>query len=135
HRFPQDLQDPMASQKDDELGAMATEVRSLLRADQGRKWSSKALILLLILALLAGFAWWLWPRSTDIQWQTQVLDRADMVLSATATGNLQPKSEVTVGAEISGLVREVLVRENDQVRKGDVLARFDTQELRVTLEQ
>jgi HlyD family secretion protein len=58
-----------------------------------------------------------------------------MLLTATATGNLQPKSEVTVGAEISGLVREVLVKENDQVSKGDVLARFDTEELKVALEQ
>ena len=125
----------MASKNDDALNAMATQVRSLLRAEQGRTWTTKAVILLLVLVLLAGLVWWLWPTSTAIQWQTQAVDRADMVLTATATGNLQPKSEVTVGAEISGLVREVLVKENDQVNKGDVLARFDTEELRVGLEQ
>lgn len=121
--------------EDDALNAMATQVRSLLHSEQGRKRTTKVVIGLLVLVLLAGLVWWLWPKSTAIHWQTQTLDRADMVLTATATGNLQPKSEVTVGAEISGLVREVLVKENDQVNKGDVLARFDTEELRVGLEQ
>ncbi|HSH49650.1 MAG TPA: efflux RND transporter periplasmic adaptor subunit, partial [Halomonas sp.] len=53
----------------------------------------------------------------------------------TATGNLEPRSEVTVGAEISGLIREVLVIENDPVAIGDILARFDTEELEVNLVQ
>jgi len=125
----------MASKNDDALKEMATQVRTLLRSEQGRTWKGTAMIALLVLAVLAGLAWWLWPKDTTIHWQTHMLDRGDMVLTATATGNLQPKSEVTVGAEISGLVREVLVKENDLVNKGDVLARFDTEELRVSLEQ
>ena len=125
----------MTGKNDDPLKGMATEVRTVLRAEQGHKWMGGGLTVLLILAVLAALVWWLWPQDKTVHWQTQVLDRGDMVLTATATGNLQPKSEVTVGAEISGLVREVLVKENDQVNKGDVLARFDTQELRVSLEQ
>lgn len=125
----------MTSKNDDALKEMATEVRTMLRAEQGRKWTSTLAIVLLLMVLLAGVVWWLWPEDKTVHWQTHVVDRGDMVLTATATGNLQPKSEVTVGAEISGLVREVLVKENDQVTKGDVLARFDTEELRVSLEQ
>lgn len=125
----------MTSKNDDALKEMATEVRTMLRAEQGRKWTSTLAIVLLLMVLLAGVVWWLWPEDKTVHWQTHLVDRGDMVLTATATGNLQPKSEVTVGAEISGLVREVLVKENDQVTKGDVLARFDTEELRVSLEQ
>lgn len=122
--------------EDEALKGMAAQVHSMLRAEQGRNRSGRAATALSVLAVLALLLWWWWwPQDKTVQWQTHVLDRSDMELTATATGNLQPKSEVTVGAEISGLVREVLVKENDQVSKGDVLARFDTEELRVALEQ
>lgn len=58
-----------------------------------------------------------------------------MLLTATATGNLEPKSEITVGAEISGLIEAVYVVENDRVQQGAVLARFDTEELQVNLQE
>lgn len=125
----------MTTKKDSALDDMAAQVRTVLRAEQGGKWRGRILVALLVLLALAGLAWWLWPQDQSVRWQTHVLDRGDMALTSTATGNLQPKSEVSVGAEISGLVREVMVRENDQVQQGDVLARFDTEELRVTLEQ
>lgn len=115
----------MTVENDDALKAMAAQVRTMLRAEQGRKWLGSGVTALLVVLVLAALAWWFWPEDKTVHWQTHVLDRSDMVLTATATGNLQPKSEVTVGAEISGLVREVLVRENDHVKKGDVLARFD----------
>lgn len=125
----------MTNKNDGDLKDMADQVHTMLRAEQGRGWLGSGTTVLLILALLVVLVWWFWPQDKTVHWQTQVVDRADMVLTATATGNLQPKSEVAVGAEISGLVREVLVKENDQVSKGDVLARFDTEELRVSLEQ
>jgi|SRR5690554_4852562 len=120
---------------DEALQSMAAQVRAVLRTEQGRNRFGRTGTVLFVLVVLALLLWWWWPEDNTVHWQTHVLDRGDMELTATATGNLQPKSEVTVGAEISGLVREVLVKENDQVNKGDVLARFDTEELRVALEQ
>lgn len=111
-----------------------SNVLAVLRAARGKKrffgWGSVSVALLVLL-----LGWWLWPQEDGIRWQTQPVDRGDMVLTATATGNLQPNSEITVGAEISGLIRDVLVEENDQVSKGQVLARFDTAELEVALAQ
>lgn len=40
-----------------------------------------------------------------------------------------------MGVEISGLVSEVLVSENDEVRQGQILARLNTEELDVALQQ
>lgn len=109
-------------------------VLAILHAARGKRrfigWGTASLALLVLL-----LCWWLWPEEDGIRWQTQTVDRGDMVLTATATGNLQPNSEITVGAEISGLIRDVLVEENDQVSKGQVLARFDTAELEVALAQ
>lgn len=113
---------------------MADSVQRVIRSGHGRRFMTRWLLLLL-LPLLALLLWLLWPADEVTVWQTHTVDRGDMVMTATATGNLQPSREISVGAEISGVVREVLVAENDQVRQGDVLARFDTQELTVSLRQ
>jgi len=114
---------------------MAAEVDRVIRSERERGRAGRVVGLVVLVALLAASAWWLWPDDGEVQWQTQTLDRGDMVLTATATGSLEPKSEVSVGAEISGLITRVLVDENDQVTEGQVLALFDTDELEVALEQ
>ncbi len=114
---------------------MADEVNRVIRSERKRGRAGRLLWLLLLSALLALAGWWLWPDDGEVQWQTHVLDRGDMVLTATATGSLEPKSEVSVGAEISGLITRVLVDENDLVTEGQTLALFETDELEVALEQ
>lgn len=125
----------MATDNDSSLESMADEVNSVIRAEKKRGRFSFLGWLALAIAVVAALLLWFWPADTRVQWQTHKLDRADMVLTAMATGNLQPKSEVSVGAEISGLVSEVLVSENDEIHRGQVLARFDTEELDVALLQ
>lgn len=117
------------------LDDMAQEVQAVIRNEHARGRLALALWAAAALLVAGALGWWLWPREPQITWQTHRVDRGDMLLTATATGNLAPKREVTVGAEISGLITEVLVSENDPVRQGDVLARFDTEELAVNLEQ
>lgn len=114
---------------------MADEVNRVIRSQHKRSRAGRLIWLLVLAALVAIAGWWLWPGDDEVQWQTHNLDRGDMVLTATATGSLEPKSEVSVGAEISGLITQVLVDENDPVTAGQVLALFDTDELEVALEQ
>lgn len=114
---------------------MAAEVRAAIRS-QRRRGRFSTLVWLVLLAVLATtLAWWYWPRENTLEWETRLVDRGDMVLEATATGNLEPRREVTVGAEISGLIEVVHVIENDPVAVGDELARFNSDELRVSLAQ
>ena len=56
-----------------------------------------------------------------------------LTVSVSATGNLEPVNQVDVGSEQSGTVTEVLVDDNDRVRKGQVLARLDTAKLADTV--
>lgn len=56
---------------------------------------------------------------------TAPVHMGDMEVHVTATGNLKPTNEVTVGSEISGLITNVLVDENDRVVKGQALAQID----------
>ena len=45
------------------------------------------------------------------------------------SGSLQPVNQTTVKAKVSGEIRQVMVREGETVKSGQVLARFDTSDL------
>lgn len=88
-----------------------------------------------VLIVLAVAGTWLW-RHNVAQAKTQVpayatepLTRGDISLVITATGNLYPTNEVTVGSELSGITLEVYVDFNDHVIKGQPLAKLDTSRL------
>jgi HlyD family secretion protein len=48
-----------------------------------------------------------------------------LVVTVSATGNLQPTNQVDLGSELSGTVEKVLVEENDRVKRGQVVAQLD----------
>lgn len=81
-------------------------------------------------ALLVAGAWYaLRPPPPPPQWVQEPVTTASLTLAVTATGTLKPVNQVTVGAEVSGRLDEILVDYNDPVRKGQVLARINTEEL------
>lgn len=85
------------------------------------------LLVLLVIAATAFGAWaWLSRPATRIVYQTEPAARTDLTVEITATGNLQPLTQVDISSELSGVVRNVLVDANQQVKKGDVLAELDT---------
>ncbi len=58
-----------------------------------------------------------------------------LVVQVSATGTIQPVNQIQVGAEISGLIEDVLVDFNDEVAAEDVLARLNTEELEAAVVQ
>ena len=58
-----------------------------------------------------------------------------LVVTVSATGNLQPTNQVDVGSELSGIVDQVFVDENDRVKKGQLLARLDASKLEDAVEK
>ncbi len=89
-----------------------------------------------MLALGAATGVWLWlsQPSTSVVFRTQPVERGDLTVEVTATGTLQPLVQVDISSELSGVVRAVLVDENQQVKKGDVLAELDTGRLAAQVE-
>lgn len=92
------------------------------------------LSLVLIVLALGGGGWFWWSRIQKAKNQappyvTEVLKRGEISLTITATGNLAPTTEVTVGSELSGTTLEVYVNFNDRVTKGKPLAKLDTSKL------
>lgn len=94
-----------------------------------RKW----IFIVVGLAALGVPAWYfLKANGKDEQkadYQTQEAKTGRIALIVTAAGNLAPTNQVVVGSELSGTAKEVLVDSNDQVKKGQVLARLDTSKL------
>jgi HlyD family secretion protein len=66
---------------------------------------------------------------------TAPVTRGNLALSIAATGTLAPKEVVEVGAEISGRIDQIAVDFDDHVRKGQVLARINTEQLAAQLAQ
>jgi HlyD family secretion protein len=88
----------------------------------------RRLILPLVVLAAAAAGYWWWSerqQAAPVSFNTVAVARGTLTQTVTATGDLQPVSTVEVSSQISGLIKEVLVDFNSQVKAGDVLARID----------
>lgn len=96
------------------------------RTPTWRRWW--ALTIYVLIALIAAWVFLTPPKK--IEYIRSKAEVATIRAIVTATGTLAPLEKVTVGAEVSGRIDAVLVDYNDQVKKGQVLARINTDALR-----
>jgi HlyD family secretion protein len=59
--------------------------------------------------------------------QTGKIEKRDLVQVVTASGEVRPKRYVNVGANVSGRLIEINVLEGDRVKKGQVLAKVESE--------
>ena len=108
------------------------EALELSTARKGRRWLKRLLWLALLAAMLAG-ATYAYNRyaasSAKITYDTLPATTADLTVTVSATGTIQPITQVDIGSEMSGVIRAVNVDDNDLVKAGDVLALLDTERL------
>lgn len=97
-------------------------------------WRRRALwgAVLVLAAGAAGTWYWLGQRQAAAapQYQTQTVARGGLTVTVTASGTLQPTTQVAIGSELSGTVARVMVDVNDRVKKGQVLVVLDDARLR-----
>jgi len=96
-----------------------------------KRWGTW-LLLMLLLALGVG-AYLFWQSNGDQaapKYRTEPVEKGTLTVTVSATGNLQPTNQVEVGSELSGIVEQVFVDDNDEVKKGQILAQLDTSKLR-----
>lgn len=100
--------------------------RELSRVD-GRKWLRRLGIVLGIVALVGSIGFWrakTAPKPPP-KYVTGQLSKGDVVETIQSTGQVQPLTQVQVGAQVSGRITKVFVDFNSQVKSGDVLAEID----------
>lgn len=96
------------------------------------KNSKKKLFAILgIIALVAFFAlvFALKFSKNEVRYITENPTISEISQDVSATGTLEPTDTVEVGSQISGTIYEVLVDVNDEVKKGQILAKIDPEKL------
>ena len=113
-----------------------TELSSRLGLETRRgfwTWGRSGIVALVLLVVAGGLGWRYWARPAPTVYVAAQTVRGPLTVNVSATGTLQPESQVSVGAEISGRVDAVNVDYNDAVRKGQVLAVINTDQIRAQI--
>jgi HlyD family secretion protein len=92
-------------------------------------WRRWWFITIVILAALIA-AWIFLTPAAKINYVMGKAEVTTVRAIVTATGTLQPIEQVTVGAEVSGRIDKLLADFNDHVKKGQVIALINTDELK-----
>lgn len=82
------------------------------------------IIAAVLLAIVAGGAWWTWRNGHDVApaYREVSVTRDDIELTNLSTGVVQPKNRLEIKAPIPGRAEQVLVKQGERVRKGQILA-------------
>jgi HlyD family secretion protein len=86
-------------------------------------------VILIAVSVVALIAYMMFAPAKPVVYVKGKAEVATVRSIVTATGTLQPIDKVTVGAEVSGRIDELLVDFNDHVKKGQIIARINTDEL------
>ncbi len=83
---------------------------------------------------LVGAGLWFWMGKTDApQYITTEIAQGNLAVTVTANGTLEAQQTVSIGSELSGIVRRVTVDVNDIVKENDVLIELDTAKLKASV--
>ncbi|RDU65542.1 efflux RND transporter periplasmic adaptor subunit [Helicobacter sp. MIT 14-3879] len=107
---------------------MAKIYERIKSKNKGRKKIFIVLALLVLLIILVA-VYFIKYNKKEINYITQNPTIEDISQDVSATGTLSPTNTVDVGSQISGRILEVLVDVNDEVKKGQVLAKIDPEKL------
>ena len=111
----------------------SSDLESIVKSGHAKRLFHLRLTVGIAVAAIA-LAGWFWLRRgnggpAQAPYITDQVRRGDLSVVITATGNLEPTNQITIGSEQSGTVQTVLVDVNDRVTKDQALARLDTTKL------
>ena len=86
----------------------------------------RILMIILVAAAFIGTFVYLFQRSRpkEIQYQELTPEMGTIAKSTVVTGKIQPRDEVNVKAQISGIVAELYKQAGDQVKENEVIAKL-----------
>jgi len=85
-------------------------------------------LIIIGIALLAALALFFVKKHANkevISLETGLVSRINISNSVTATGTVEPVTEVEVGTQVSGIIKKIYVDYNDEVKNGQVIAEMD----------
>lgn len=88
----------------------------------------KMILIVVAVIVLAGGAIWIFGGSKakhKISYTTATVSKSDISNSVTATGTIEPVTEVEVGTQVSGIIDKLYADYNSVVVKGQLIAEMD----------
>ena len=95
-----------------------------------RRWLKRIVWLAVLCTAIGIGAWWYQSSQSAanlVSYETARPLRGDLTIIVTATGTIQPTTQIDVSSEMSGVVRTVNVDNNSLIKKGQVLAELDSE--------
>jgi HlyD family secretion protein len=81
-----------------------------------------------LLALGALVGWWTQRGATDaVTYRTATLERGALQASVSASGTVNPVTQVSVGSQVSGQIKAIHADFNSEVKAGQLIAEIDPQ--------
>lgn len=89
-------------------------------------WLGRLVLGVLVVLLVYGLWRAIWAQDKDaVIYTTETVVRGDIQNLVTATGTIQPRDYVDVGAQVSGQLEKLHVDVGSEVKAGDLLAEID----------
>jgi HlyD family secretion protein len=105
-------------------------------AERKRSWGKWITGVIVTVIVIGGGIWFL-NRNRDETplYQTVSVERGDVTQEVTATGTLNPLTNVLVGCQVSGTISKIYVDYNSLVKVGQLIAELDPSTYNAQLEQ
>jgi len=88
-------------------------------------WKLWVLLVVLALAVAGGVAWWMQDQTPAVTYRTGLIEQGPLQATVSASGTVNPVSQVSVGTQVSGQIKDLLVDFNSEVRAGQLIALID----------
>ncbi len=102
-------------------------------------WKHKTLLfgVLVIASAVAGIWWWATPKKLSVEqrYSMAAVERGPITQTVSANGTLNPVVLVSVGSQVSGIVKALHADFNDRVKEGQTLLELDPTVLAAQLRQ
>jgi len=89
------------------------------------KWKILIAVLVVLVLGIGVYASTVLSKKGLVTVQTGNVVRQDLTSLVTASGEVKPKNYINIGANAQGELKEILVKEGDRVRRGQLLARIE----------
>ena len=100
------------------------------------KWKI-LIVVVLIIGAAVGYKFYNEKVATENAktYETEKVMRMDLTKTVSATGTIQPRDSVEVSGKVTARIKEILVKENDEVTEGQVVAILDGKDFQAKLDQ
>jgi HlyD family secretion protein len=97
----------------------------------------RLLIVALVVAAAGGGGAWYWARGANgtPSFRTAKVERGDLLVTVTATGTVQPITQVQVGTQVTGTIQKLFADFNSRVKADQLVAQIDPAPFQARVDQ